>query len=317
MLGSSLALLPNGRPARAQSARVARVGVLSFGEPEPYRSRLVNALRDLGYVEGRNLAIEHRSAGDDAGRLSPLAVELARSNVEVIVARTTPSIQAAMSATRTIPIVMATAGDALRTGLVASLARPGGNVTGLSLTLVELAGKTVELLREAVPRLTRVACIVHRDDPLHEAFLREGRESARRVDLAFRPLTVQSLAELERAFASNTWGSEVGVMLQPIFAVDAGQRAAVVRLTLAHRSPAVCGLARFAEDGGLMAYASEFDDVAQRAARYVDRILKGATPGSLPVEQPKDFALSINVRTAKSLGIAIPRTLLARARLIG
>jgi putative ABC transport system substrate-binding protein len=296
-----------------QVNRLARIGVLSFASPDPFREGFRRALGDLGYVEGRNVAIDHLAAGGDIDRLPALAAALVRANVRVIVANATPSIRAAMQATDRIPIVMATAGDALRTGLVANLARPGGNVTGLSLALVELAGKTVELLREVLPRSTRFACLVHSADPLHREFLAEAESSTRRLGLQFSPAVLNSDRELDAAFRSLAQSGVGGVVVQPIFTLDPETRSTVVKLSLAHRLPAVSGLRRFADAGGLLAYASEFNDLPKRAATYVDRILRGAAPGDLPVEQPTHFQLVFNLKTAKTLGVVIPRDLLLRA----
>jgi putative ABC transport system substrate-binding protein len=301
-------LAAEGQPA----AKVARIGVLSFGTPEPFREGFRRALVDLGYVEGRNVAVQHRWADGQTDRLPMLAAALVRGNVNVLVAAT-PSVQAAMEATRDIPIIMAAAGDALRTGLVTNLARPGGNVTGLSLALIELGSKTVELLREVLPRATRFACVVHREDPLHREFLRETESSARRLGLQFRPAILGSVVELDAALASIARDRVGGVVVQPIFTVDPDVRSTLVRLTLRHRLPAVSGLRRFAEAGGLVAYASEFSDLPMRAAIYVDKILKGTKPGDLPVEQPTKFDLVINLKTAKALGLTIPPSLLQRA----
>jgi putative ABC transport system substrate-binding protein len=296
-----------------QADKVARIGVLSFGAPEPFREGFRRALVDLGYIEGRNVVIEHRWADGQTDRLPILAAALVQANMNLIVASATPSVQAAMEATRHIPIIMAVAGDALRTGLVTNLARPGGNVTGLSLALIELAGKTVELLREVLPRATRFAGVVHREDPLHREFLGEAESSARRLGLQFRPAILRTVGELDAALGSIARDRIGGVVVQPIFTVDPEVRSTLVRLTLKHRLPAVSGLRRFAEAGGLVAYASEFSDLPKRAAIYVDRILKGATPGDLPVEQPTKFELVINLKTAKALGLAIPQSLLQRA----
>jgi putative ABC transport system substrate-binding protein len=257
--------------------------------------------------------IEYRWASGQTERLARLAAELVRQNVDLIVASATPSIQAAVVATRTIPIVMAAAGDALRTGLVNNLARPGGNVTGLSLALIELAGKTVALLREAVPHARRIACVVHREDPLHRGFLSEAESSARRIGLHFRPFALGNATELGGALASLGRDEATGVIFQPIFAVDPQVRTAIVRLTLEYRLPSISGLRRFAEAGGFIAYASEFSDLPKRAAVYVDKLLKGARPGDLPVEQPTHFQLVFNLMTAKALGLTIPPSLLARA----
>jgi putative ABC transport system substrate-binding protein len=296
-----------------QADKTARIGVLSFGAPEPFRQEFRRALVDLGYVEGRNVVIEHRWADGQTDRLPMLAAALVRANMNLIVASATPSVQAAMEATRHIPIIMAAAGDALRTGLVTNLARPGGNVTGLSLALIELAGKTVELLHETLPRVTRFTCVVHSDDPLHREFLGEAESAARRLGLQFRRVILGSMGDLETALGSIARDRVGGVVVQPIFTVDPEVRSTLVRLTLKHRLPAVSGLRRFAEAGGLVAYASEFSDLPRRAAMYVDKILKGAAPGDLPVEQPTHFHLVFNVKTARTLGLTIPRPLLLRA----
>ena len=296
-----------------QAGKVARIGVLSFGVPEPFREGFRRALLEHGYVEGRNLVIEYRWASGRTDRLPGLAAELVRQNVDLIVAGATPSIRAAMNATRMIPIVMATAGDAPRTGLVNNLARPGGNVTGLSLALIELAGKTVELLREALPRVTRIGCVVHAEDELHRGFLSEAETAAGRLGLHLRPVTLRNVGELDAAFGSMVRERIAAVVVQPIFTVDPEVRMTLVRLLVKHRLPAVSGLRRFAEAGGLIAYASEFSDLPRRAAIYVDKILKGATPGDLPVEQPTHFQLVFNMKTAKALGLTIPPVLLLRA----
>jgi putative tryptophan/tyrosine transport system substrate-binding protein len=310
----TLAGLPAWHSAQAQPAsRRVHLGVLSFGVPEPFRDAFRHALLEHGYAEGRNVTIEYRWANGHTARLAGLAAELVRQNVDLIVASATPSVQAVMAATRTIPIVMATAGDALGTNLVTNLARPGANVTGLSLALIELAGKTVALLREAVPHVRNIACVVHRDDPLHRRFLGEVESAARHIGLGFRPFSLKGIAELNDAIASVRRDKNTGIIFQPIFAVDPQVRATIVRRTLELGLPSVSGLRRFAESGGLVAYASEFSDLAQRAAVYVDKILKGAKPGDLPVEQPTKFELVINLKTARALGLTIPPSLLQRA----
>lgn len=314
LLTGAVTLLVAPLAAKAQPAgRSARVGVLSFGVPESFKEGFRQGLLDHGYVEGRDVVIEHRWASGQTGRLAGLAADLVRQNVDVIVARATPSVQAAAAATRSIPIIMATAGDALGTGLVSSLARPGGNVTGLSLALIELAGKTVALFREAVPHIRSIACLVHRDDPLHRGFLGEVESSARRIGLRLRAFTLGSAAELGGVLAAVGRDEAIGVVVQPIFAVDPQVRTALVRLTLEYRLPSVSGLRRFADAGGFIAYASEFADTPRRAAAYVDRILRGARPGDLPVQQPTHFELVVNLGTAKALGLTVPPSVLARA----
>lgn len=301
-------------PSGAQpSGSVPRIGVLMYGAPDPFRENFRRGLATLGYVEGQDLLVIYRTAGGRTERLAALADELVREDVRVIVAQATPSIQAAMVATRTIPIVMATGGDALGSGLVTSLARPEGNVTGLSLSLIELAGKTVEVLREALPRATRMACLVHADDPLHRGFLREAQLAAPRLGLHLTPVVVKRTAELDGAFATMTRERIDAVVIQPLFATDPQVLAKLVQLTLKHRIPAASGLRRFADGGGLMVYASEFPDFAARVAVYVDRLLKGAMPADLPVERPTRFQLIVNLKTARALGVTLPPALLLRA----
>jgi len=314
MVTSGVAILITPLAAEGQQAgKVARVGVLLYGAPEPFQAEFRQAMLDQGYVAGRNLVVEYRWAGGNSERLAGLAAELVRLDVNVIVAFATPSIQAAIAATRTIPIVMATAGDALGTGLVSNLAHPGGNVTGLSLALIELAGKTVEVLHEALPRTKQIACIVNTKDRLHRGFLSEVETAAGRLGLQFRPVLLESAAELDAAFRSLVRGGVGAAIVQPIFAVDPQDRAKLVQLTLTHRLPVISGWRAYAESGGLIAYASEFRDLPLRAASYVVKILKGAKPGDLPVEQPTKFDLVINLKTAKALGLTIPPSVLLRA----
>jgi putative ABC transport system substrate-binding protein len=299
-------------PSLAQ-ARTRRIGVLLFGEPEPWLAQLRAAMADLGYREGRDVVFEVRAARGRLEHLRALAVELVQLDVDVIVANATPSIDAAARATSRIPVVMATAGDALRTGIVASLARPGGNLTGLSLSLIDLAGKTVAMLHEALPGARRVACIVHRDDPLHAGFLAEAAASAQRTGLSFVPATLDGDAMLGPTFAALARDGVHGTIVQPIFILADHQRERIVGLQLEHRLPTIAGLRRFADAGGFMAYASEFPDLQKRAAGYVDRLLRGARAAELPIEQPSRFDLVVNLRTASALGIAVAPDLLARA----
>ncbi len=298
--------------ARAQSGR-RRVGLLMFGSPEPFARRFRAALDASGW---RDVEILLRSAGGRVERTAALAEDLVTRRVDVIVANATPSIEAATAATRTIPIVMAAAGDALRTGLVDSLARPGGNLTGLSLALVDLAGKTVALLHDALPSAKRVACVVHSDDPLHRGFADEAARSARDLGLDLAPVVLDDASAMPDAFASMARRGVQGVIVQPILILDDAKRDAIVQLQFAHRIPAISGLRRFADRGGFMAYAAEFPDVAERAAGYVDRLLRGARPAELPVELPSRYTLVVNVGTARRLGIDVPAGLLARAEAI-
>jgi putative ABC transport system substrate-binding protein len=233
--------------------------------------------------------------------------------VEVLIGNSTPVIEALKTATSTIPIVMAPAGDALASGLVTNLARPGGNVTGLSLALVEMAGKTMELLHTVVPQARRLACLVHEKDPLHVPFLAEAEKAAGRLGLPIRPAIIRAAAEVQAAFGAMAAESVDAVLIQPIFVVHPNDRARLIALALRHRLPTASGLASFAEAGGLVTYASEFKDTWRQAALYIDRLLKGARAGDLPVERPTTFNLVINLKTARALGLTIPSSVQARA----
>ena len=307
------ALLAAPLLARAQQRASARVACLNFGSAE-FFDDVRRALAGLGYAEGRNVVYEPRAANGRFDRLDALAAELVAWRPDVIVVGATPAIQATMKATRTIPIVMATGGDAVKTGLVKSLARPGGNVTGLSLALVELAGKMVELMHEALPRARRFACVVNTQDPLHRGFLLEAQQAAKRVAIELRPVLLQNLDQVDGAFAGLVKDRVAAIVVHPIFVVGTAEdRARFVALSLKHRLPAVSGQRIFADAGGFMAYASNYTDRAKRVAVYVDQILKGAKPAELPVQQPTKFELVINNKTAKALGLAIPNELLLRA----
>ena len=307
--------MPRRSPrGRQRAGRAARIGVLSFGVPEPFRAGFRQALLEHGYVEGRNLTIEYRWASGQTERL-PWARGRACPSERGPHRRQCHSEYSGRRGRNAIDsdCYGNGRGCGARTGLVTNLARPGGNVTGLSLALIELAAKTVALFREAVPHVRRIACVVHRGDPLHQGFLSEVESSARRIGLHSRPFTLGNPTELGGALASIGRDEATGVIFQPIFVVDPQVRAMVVRLTLEHRLPSVSGMRRFAEAGGFVAYSSEFSDLPKRAAVYVDKILKGARPGDLPVEQPAHFQLAFNLKTAKALGLTIPPPLLLRA----
>jgi len=222
-------------------------------------------------------------------------------------------IEALKAATSTIPIVMAPAGDALGSGLVTTLARPGGNVTGLSLALVEMAGKTMEMLQTVVPQTRRLGCLVHEKDPLHLPFLSEAETAAARLGLPIRPAIIRAAAEVEAAFGAMVSQGVGAVLIQPILVVDPNDRSRLIALALRHRLPTASGLGSFAEAGGLLTYASEFKDTWRRAAVYVDKLLKGARAADLPVERPTTFTLIINLKTARALGLTIQSSVLARA----
>jgi putative ABC transport system substrate-binding protein len=289
-----------------QAGKVPRVGFLWTSSPE-LTTRPLDAfrqgLREAGYIEGKNIAIEHRWAADVAQRLPDLASELVRNKVDIVVTQGTPAAQAAKRATTTIPIVMAVSGDAVATGLVASLARPGGNITGLTL-LPELIGKRLELLKEAIPKARRIAVIVDAEP--------RSAAAARALGSQLQILEVRGHSDFEKAFeaATKARAEALVVSQSPIlrFYVQS-----FVDLAAKNRLPAIYQRREFVEAGGLMAYGPRDADLFRRAAVYVDKVLKGAKPADLPVEQPMRLELVINLRTAKALGLTIPPSVLARA----
>ena len=316
LTGSLLAapLAANAAPAR----KVPVIGYLApeaesgFGGLNAFRQWL----RDLGYVEGQTVALETRFTNGHEERARPLATELVQRGVDVIVARTTVAALAAKQATSTIPIVFTEIGDPVARGLVTSIARPGGNATGLgSFASVEVNGKRLALLVEAVPGIARVAVLRYKNPALQElprSSLDVFREAAQKLGVALQILHVQQPADLEMAFAAMTRDRAGGLVLvgAPFFE---GQRATILRLTAQRRLPAISTQRSFAEQGCLMAYQEYTVDTERRVAVFVDKILKGAKPGDLPVEQPTKFELIINLKTAKTLGLTIPPALLQRA----
>ena len=294
---------------QAQQTKVPRIGVLLTIDFERTQARLREELRGLGHVEGQNVHIEFRLVpAGQADRLSDLAAELVRLKVDVIVAQFTPASTAAKAATTAIPIVMAPAGNPVETGLIASLAQPGGNVTGVAGLASELGGKSVQLMREMVPSARRVAALLNAKDPFSKPLLEQIQLAARTVAFDIRAVRVSGGEELEAAFAQMSSERIQAVIVQPSLP---SKRAA--ELALKHRLPAVSLARWFAEDGGLMAYGWDSADIVQQVARYVDRILKGVKPADLPVEQPTKFELVINRKTAKALNLTIPDSLLLRA----
>ena len=300
--------------------KVWRIGYLSPGpatdqsNPASAVSALRQRLRELGYVEGQNLVIESRYAEGDAGRLSSLAAELVRLKVAVIVTWG-PGIPAAKGTTSTIPIVMATTLDAVASGFVDSLARPGGNVTGLTLISTDLMGKRVELLTEALPGLARLAVLaVPPEIGLRgtELLLEATEAAAKSVGVRLQLLRVRDAIEFDSAFSTmvRERAGALYVVENPLLTTHENR---IVELARRHRLPTMFGVPRRVEVGGLMAYGPNTEDMNRRAATYVDRILKGAKPSELPVEQPTKFELVINLKTAKALGLTIPPSLLLRA----
>jgi putative ABC transport system substrate-binding protein len=317
LAGTGAALLASPLAAEAQPRKVPRVGYLSPGSPsDPGRQRRFEAfrqgLRELGYVEGQDIVIESRWAEGKYERYPALAADLVRLKVDVMVAVGGRASQDAQQATRTIPIVMSVTIDPLGTGLVASLARPGGNVTGLSLMASEVVGKQLELLKEVVPKVSRVALLWNPANPGSAPQLREAEASARVLGVRLQTLEARVPQEIDSAFAAMT-KERAGALVVLTDAIFMNQRRQIAELAAERRLPAVYGVREHAEAGGLIVYSANFLDLERRAATYVDKILKGAKPSDLPVEQSTKFELVINLKTAKTLGLTIPRSLLQRA----
>jgi putative ABC transport system substrate-binding protein len=297
--------------AAAQQATVPVAGVLVGGTPDPgpFLAGLRDGLNKLGYVEGHNIRLDIRSAESKAERLPDLAADLVRANVRVIVAYQTPAVLAAKRATGDIPIVMAGAGAPVETGLVAGLARPGGNITGTSATTAELAQKNLQILGEIRPALHRVGVLVNEADPLFvKALVEQNRAGAARLGIVAVVLPVKGPADLPAGFAAAARERIEAIVVQPSLGTKAP-----AELALANRLPAASARPQFPAAGGLMSYSAEIMDVYRKTAEYVDKILKGAKPGDLPVEEPTKFELVINLKTAKALGLAPPPLLLAQA----
>jgi len=299
--------------AQPPPGKIARIGFLHPGTP-PNASADVfrQTLRDLGYVEGRNVAIEFRWAEGRMDRLSPLAAELVALKPDVIVVGTTPAIKAVAEKTKSIPIVMTVVADPVADGLVQSLGHPGGNVTGLTIISPELSGKRIELLKEAVPRLSRLAVLWNPANPAHAATLRESEATARTLGLQTVPVAVQAAADVDSAFATiaREGASALFVLDDAILFIE---RQRIAKLALRNRLPLVSGISGYADAGALMTYGARQTDLYHRAAIIVDRILKGAKPANLPIEQPGSFELVLNLKTAKAFGLTIPDPLLLRA----
>ena len=310
LAGSLLAapLVAGAQPA----GKVYRVGILATYPVEPfYRPQFVAALRDLGYIEGQNLALEIRSANNMPERIPALAVELVRLNVDVIVTGGDAEVAAAQQATRTIPIVMAPSGDPVRAGYVASLARPGGNITGFSFRSPDLSAKVLEVLKDAVPKLSRVAVLWNPASPTKVLDFDETQRAAHALRLTVSSIEVKAASELERAFTAITRARPDALLILVDQVLDPIVRARIAAFAMTHHLPSIAGNSNYAVAGGLIGYGPT--GMYHSAATFVDKVLKGANPGDLPVEQPTKFELFINLKTAKALGLTIPPSLLARA----
>jgi putative tryptophan/tyrosine transport system substrate-binding protein len=321
ILALVLAVLVAALAAEAQQARkVARIVYLLWSPIESPEGRanldaFRQGLRERGYVEGQNIVIEYRSADGKIERLPGLATELARLKVDLIVARSTPLARALQQATTTIPIVAAVMGDPVGDGLVASLARPGGNITGLSFLGPELVPKRLDLLKEALPTVSRVAALWHPgsfSERTNRDMLKGAEGAARALGVQLRLVGVRGPDELDRAFSTMTKERAEALMVFPNPALSNELRR-IVNLATKHRLPSMFVGREAVELGGLLSYGASITDLNRRAATYVDKILKGAKPADLPVEQPTKFELVINLKTAKALGLTIPQSVLGRA----
>jgi len=297
--------------AEAQQAKkIHRIGYLSFGLGiQPREEAFRQGLRELGYVDGQNIVIEWRFAKGKAALLPELATELVRLNVDVIVASATQAILAAKQATTTIPIVFPTAGDPVAYGLVTSLARPGGNITGLTILALELGGKRLELLKEAFPRIARVAVLY---DPQLRQSLKETQTAAQFLGLKVQALEVRVATDVESAFSAMRRERADSLITLPPPIIGVHQKR-ILELSAKSRLPAMHSSKAWVDAGGLMSYGPDVFDNDRRAAIFVDKILKGAKPGDLPVEQPTKFEFVINLKTAKQIGLTISPNVLARA----
>jgi ABC-type uncharacterized transport system substrate-binding protein len=300
-----------------QAVKVYRLGLLGGSPPNSPGGRrawegFFQGMRELGYVEGQNILVEGRFYGDHTERLPGLAAELVQLNVDVIVVGAAPAPEAAQHATATIPIVMTVHTDPVASGLVASLATPGKNVTGLSTVGPELVGKRLQLLKEMIPGISRVAVLSNPTDTAQAVLLREAQVAARSLKVQLQVLEARAPSDLSGAFSTMTKERAGGVIILSS-SMFYDKRTRIAELAAQSRLPAIYTVKEYAEAGGLTAYGVNLAESFRRAATYVDKILKGAKPADLPVEQPTKFELVINLRTAKALGIALPASVLSQA----
>lgn len=290
------------------SAKMPRIGYLTVDNPEPVFGYFKDGMRKLGYTVGGNMQIEFRSAEGKSERLAGLAAELVGLKVDVLVVALTPAQLAAKKATSQIPIVLAGSGDPVATGLIASLSRPGGNVTGTAGTTGELGGKLLELVLDTLPTAKRVAVLANAADPFAKPFLAQIQAASGKLKLEISPTMIHSAGELDAAFPELVKRRIDAVIVQPSL-----PRRAAAELAVKHRVPAFAPNSVFTDEGGLMSYSANQREVHEGAAVYVDKILKGAKPGDLPVQQPTRYELVVNLKTAKAVGLTIPKSLLRRA----
>jgi putative ABC transport system substrate-binding protein len=314
LVGGAAAVWPLSASAQ-QPDKVYRIGLFFAGSDNTSRktwSALTDGLRKLGWIEGKNILFERKFADNQLNRLPELAEELVRLNVDVIVTGGTLAPLAAKRATATIPIVIAAAGDPVGTKLVASLAQPGGNVTGLSLMTPDVAGKRLELLKEVVPQVSRVGIFWNGANPYPALVFRETERAAQKVGIQVISLEVRGPTDFDRAFeAAIQQRTSALISVEDPLTID--HRKQIADFAVTNRLPSMHGQGEFVRAGGLMSYGADTVDVYRRAAVYVDKIFRGAKPADLPVEQPVKFELVINLKTAKALGLTVPPALLARA----
>jgi putative ABC transport system substrate-binding protein len=315
ILTLALLVLPTALGAQPPG-KVVRIGLLDFGAANPSSEARWKALRDrlreLGYVEGQNVAFEPRWGNGQVDRLPGLAAELVNLKVDIVVTATGEASLAAKRATSSIPIVFATSADPVRLGLVASLARPGGNITGLVSLSSDLSGKRVEFLKRMIPRAARIAVLSDPENRSSEFILRDAESVAKSLGVVVQSVDVRGPKEFDAAFSTIKRARADAVILAvntPLIA----HRGRIAELAVSHRLPLMAPAREFAEAGALVSYGTDYPDRFRRAATYVDRILKGAKPGDLPIEQPTKFELVINLKTAKALGLTIPQSVLGRA----
>jgi putative ABC transport system substrate-binding protein len=316
LAGTGAVLLTSPLAAEAQPAgKVPRVGFLTAfaaSDVPQWRAGFRQGLRDFGYTEGRNIVIEYRYAEGRPERLPGLAAELVRLKMDIIAAETTPASLAVQHATTTIPIVMTLVADPVESGLISSLARPGGNITGLSLQLPDIAAKRLQLLRDVVPGVSRVGILWNSASPITPPQFRAAQAAAQILGIQLESLGVRVPDDFESAFqAASRRGTGALLILDDFFLTR--HLTQIAKLTIKARLPAMAGVTGFAEAGVLVSYGPNFADITRRAVTYVDKIPKGAKPGDLPIEQPTKFELVVNLKTAKALGLTIPQSVLQRA----
>jgi putative ABC transport system substrate-binding protein len=313
LVAGALSVLAAPLAAEAQPTKIPRIGYIGNGDPttgRPTREAFRQGLRELGWIEGQTVTIEYRWAERNPDRLPALAAELVQAKVDVIVLSGTPAIRAARGATSTIPIVFVSLADPVTLGVVANLARPGGNMTGVASQFEELITKQLQLLKETVPKVSRVALLHHAE--IAPTVLSEADTAARRLGLTARAVKATGKVEFESAFTTirSERAEAIHVLPSPFFNAHRGP---LIELVAKHRLPAIYEFKDYVQDGGLMSYGPSIAEMHRGMASYVVRILKGAKPGDLPIERATKFELVINLKTAKTLGLTIPPSVLARA----